>query len=80
MRVRSPQGATRPAAGQDREAEPVVCLVSRWEERRSKEVYSVLAIGLLAAEWGRYHRLRLTNQRRVMSCRPEPAWQWRTSR
>ncbi len=48
--------------------------------RRSKEAYSVLAIALGAAEWGRYHWLRLTNQRRVMSCRPEPAWQWRTSR
>jgi hypothetical protein len=50
--VRSPQGARCPAEGQDREAAPAVCLVSRWEQRRSKEAYSVLAIGLRAAEWG----------------------------
>src|SRR5208282_3626325 len=43
--VGRPQGATRLAAGQDREAEPAVCLVSKWE-RRSKEAYSVLAIAL----------------------------------
>ena len=49
MWVRIPQVATRPGAGQDREAEPAVYLVSKLEERRSKEAYSVLAIGLRAA-------------------------------
>src|ERR1700683_5321976 len=46
--ARSPQGATR-LAGQDREANPPVCLVSRLGERRSKEAYSVFAIALGAA-------------------------------
>ncbi len=34
------------AAGQGREEEPAVCLVSKWEERRSKEA---LAIALRVA-------------------------------
>ena len=60
--VRSPQGPTRPPAAQDREADPAVRFFSKWEHW-SKEAYSVLAIGLRAAVWGRYHWLRLTNQR-----------------
>jgi len=60
--VRSPQGATRLAAGQDREAaEPAVYLVSDWEDRRSKEAYSVLAIGLRAA-WPKQALRRLLRQ------------------
>jgi len=47
--LRGPRGATRPGAGQDREAEPAVCLVAKWEERRSKGAYSGFAIGPLAA-------------------------------
>ena len=58
--VRSPQGATRPAAGRDREAEAAVCLVSKWDGRRSKEAYSVLAIALGRRRGGRrLCRLRL---------------------
>ncbi len=47
--LRNPKGETRPAAGQDTEAEPVVCLVSMWEKRRSKEAHSGLAIALQGA-------------------------------
>ena len=59
--MRSPQGATGLAAGQDREAEPAGCLVSKWEDRRSKEAYSVLAIGLRAA-WPKQALTRLLRQ------------------
>jgi len=45
------ESAGRDAAGgrSGQGAELAVCLVSKWEERRSKEAYSVLAIGLRAA-------------------------------
>jgi hypothetical protein len=39
----------RPARGQDKEAGPAVCLVSRWEERRSKQARSGIAIPSRAA-------------------------------
>ena len=42
--VRSPQVPNRPATGQDREADPAVRFSSKWEHR-SKEAYSVPAIG-----------------------------------
>ena len=35
----------RLAAGQDRDEEPAVCLVSKWEERRSKEELAI-ALGV----------------------------------
>ena len=39
----------RPAAGQDREGDPAVCLVLRWEARWSKQACSGIAIALRAA-------------------------------
>src|ERR1035438_5622128 len=70
--VPSPQGPTRPPAAQDREADPAVRFFSKWEHR-SKEAYSVPAIGLRAAEWDRYHWRRLTNQRPWPASWPKPA-------
>ena len=70
--VPSPQRPTRPATAQDREAAPAVRFFSKWEHW-SKEAYSVPAIGLRAAEWGRYHWLRLTNQPPWPASWPKPA-------
>src|SRR6202035_4814424 len=47
--ARKPREAARPAAGQDKEAEPAACLVSKWGGRWSKEAYSAVAIALRAA-------------------------------
>ena len=49
--MRSPQGATRPAAGQDREAEPAVCLVSKWEDVGARGRTLCLRL-----RWGRARR------------------------
>ena len=49
MLVTDPRELVRKAMGQDREADPAVCLVSRWEERWSKEACSGTAIALRVA-------------------------------
>ena len=49
MLVTDPRELVRKAMGQDREADPAVCLVSRWEERRSKQACSGIAIASRAA-------------------------------
>ena len=64
--VRSLYAATRPGAGQDTAANPAARLVSKWEERRSKEARSVLAIGLPAA-WQKQALCRLLRQPKASS-------------
>jgi len=50
--VRNLRRLMRRAAGQDREADPAVCLVSRWGECRSKQAYSRIANPLRAVARG----------------------------
>lgn len=46
----SKRALARPAEGPDTEANPAVCPASGWEDRRSKQACSEIAIALRAAQ------------------------------